>query len=318
MASQIVELYAALAASTEPLMKSIGKPLAQLQAALAGIVSPALRSARAREQVSAARAVAEARASEANAARARAEILASEASAARARAEALAREASTARAKAAARAKVEVQPAVTVVPAIEPTPEQRLLAALREELGWARARHGSLLDTLGLDRLAIGEGAGGGVAVFDAGIVLQRRHPLVERILRRLGADGEIDAIDLMFVVSAVYTLMNEVAEAIDAEDEAALACGLIRDPGRTREPGVFADVEQQTHRAWLRRWYEAARELLGTGVKAEVDADAWAGLYGTVSRPFAAPSTAFAVMRIFNASGPNRLVPSDRAPGCT
>lgn len=34
---------------------------------------------------------------------------------------------------------------------------------------------------------------------------------------------------------------------------------------------GVFADVEQQTHRAWLRRWYEAARELLGSGVKAEV-----------------------------------------------
>lgn len=222
MLARLAQVDAALAASTEPLMKSIGKPLAQLQAALAGIVSPALRSARAREQVSAARAVAEARASEANAARARAEILASEASAARARAEALAREASTARAKAAARAKVEVQPAVAVVPAIEPTPEQRLLAALREELGWARARHGSLLDTLGLDRLAIGEGAGSGIAVFDAGIVLQRRHPLVERILRRLGADGEIDAIDLMFVVSTVYTLMNEVAEAIDAEDERA------------------------------------------------------------------------------------------------
>ncbi|MCU0658936.1 MAG: exodeoxyribonuclease V subunit gamma [Polyangiaceae bacterium] len=34
---------------------------------------------------------------------------------------------------------------------------------------------------------------------------------------------------------------------------------------------GIFADVEQQTHRAWLRTWYEAARKLLGDGIKAEV-----------------------------------------------
>lgn len=34
---------------------------------------------------------------------------------------------------------------------------------------------------------------------------------------------------------------------------------------------GIFADVEQQTHRAWLRTWYEAARKLLGDGVRAEV-----------------------------------------------
>ena len=232
--ARLVQVDAALAASTEPLMKSIGKPLEQLQAALAGIVSPALRSARAREKVSEAseaRAEAEARASEASAARARAEALASEASAARAKAEALA---SAARA---ARTRVEVQPAVAAPPAIERTPEQKLLAALREELGWARARHGSLLDTLGLDRLAIGEAPGGGVAAFAAGIVLQRRHPLVERILRQLGADGAIDAIDLMFVVSAVYTLMNEVAEEIDAEDEQAFVARMAESLALVRGP---------------------------------------------------------------------------------
>ena len=40
----------------------------------------------------------------------------------------------------------------------------------------------------------------------------------------------------------------------------------------RGRAPtGIFGDVEQQTHRAWLRRWYDQARKLLGDGVRAEV-----------------------------------------------
>jgi hypothetical protein len=134
-------------------------------------------------------------------------------------------------------ASVAVAPASVVVAPIRLDPEARLLAAVRAELAWARARHGSLLDALGLDRLAIGEAAGAGIAVFNAGVLLQRKHPLVERMLKRLGASGEVDPIDLSFVVCAVYTLMNEVAAEIDAEDERAfvgrmaesLALGLRR-----------------------------------------------------------------------------------------
>jgi adenine-specific DNA-methyltransferase len=34
------------------------------------------------------------------------------------------------------------------------------------------------------------------------------------------------------------------------------------------------------------------------------VDADAWAGLYGTVSRPFAAPSTGRIAVKVINDYG--------------
>lgn len=42
----------------------------------------------------------------------------------------------------------------------------------------------------------------------------------------------------------------------------------------------------------------------LKTALKAEVDADAWAGLYGTVSRPFAAPSTGRIAVKVINDYG--------------
>jgi exodeoxyribonuclease V gamma subunit len=45
---------------------------------------------------------------------------------------------------------------------------------------------------------------------------------------------------------------------------------GVLEQRGKA-PTGIFADVEQQTHRAWLRTWYEAARKLLGDGVRAEV-----------------------------------------------
>lgn len=181
LVARLVEVDAALASSGEALLGSLGKPLEQLKAALAGIVSPALRKARAE---------------------ARREVVAVEA-----------------KVVAAKVVEAKVHPPA---PVFARTPEQKLLAVLRAELEWARERHGSLLDTLGLDRLALGEITGGGIAAFDAGIVVQLQHPLVLRMLKRLGSGAEVDAIDLSFVVSTVYTLMNEVAEEIDADDERA------------------------------------------------------------------------------------------------
>ncbi|MBL9102829.1 MAG: hypothetical protein JNL82_17915 [Myxococcales bacterium] len=104
----------------------------------------------------------------------------------------------------------------------ELAPEIKLVAAVRAELEWARARHGSLLERLRLDRLAVGTCAGAGIAGFDGGLVLQQGHPLVARSLARLGAGQGVDAIDMMFLVSAVYTRMNAVAAEIDASDEQA------------------------------------------------------------------------------------------------
>lgn len=114
-----------------------------------------------------------------------------------------------------------------MVPVVERTAEQRLLAALRAELAWARERHGSLLDALGLDRLTVGDARGGGLVAFERGIVVQRAHPLVARMLERLAAGGAVDPIELCFVVSAAYTVMNEIAEEIDAEDERAFVARL-------------------------------------------------------------------------------------------
>lgn len=189
----LVEADAALGSSSDPLLKSIGKPLTQLKAALAGIVSPALRKARAEARAAAAEPV----------------------------------RVTPRPAPVEPAASVPATPAQTVAaspppPPPPPTARQQLLAALRAELEWARVRHGSLLDGLALDRLALGEFPGDAIARYDRGIFLQRKHPLVDRMMKRLGAGEGVDPIDLSFVVSAIYTLMNEVAEDIDADDEQA------------------------------------------------------------------------------------------------
>jgi len=117
------------------------------------------------------------------------------------------------------------------------TPEQQLLALVRAELEWARARHGSTLERLRLDRLALGTGREPGIARFDQGIVLQQRHSLIARALTRLAIGEAPDPVDMVFVMANVYTVMNEVAEEIGADDEQAfvarlaegLAAGLVR-----------------------------------------------------------------------------------------
>jgi hypothetical protein len=195
----LVGVDAALRREGDPLLEGIGKPLEQLLEALDGIISPALR-----------RSMARARKAE--------------------------------QAKPAESVRVEPpKPAVVAAPAqpvqrqpvtppvTEPVaseaapidPEVLLLDSLRAELEWARTRHGATLDRLGLDRLRIGSGKPG-IAVFERGIVLQRQHPLVARQLAALAQGQDVDPIDLAFLVSSVFTLINAVADEIDATDERA------------------------------------------------------------------------------------------------
>ena len=203
--ARLVEVDAALAAANVQQLAELGKPLEQLRAALKGLISPAMR----RERAQPPGPPREARGAEVGGSPA-----ADSSSASNASSVSVASSTSSATASGSPNA-------------IERTPEQQLLAALRAELAWARARHGTLLDALGLDRLTVGEVRGGGIVVFDGGIVVQRRHPLVTRMLDRLTAGGAIDAIELTFVVSALYSVMNKIAEHIDAVDERAFVARL-------------------------------------------------------------------------------------------
>ncbi len=96
------------------------------------------------------------------------------------------------------------------------TPEQRLLAAIYEQLHWARARH-DLLDELLLDSMRISSWGAGEIAGVDRHLLaLNRDHPIVARVL---GQDPH-DPIDLSFLVAALYSLLNYEAEEIRDEHE--------------------------------------------------------------------------------------------------
>ncbi len=197
----LVGIDAAVRREGDPLLAGIGKPLVRLREALDEIISPALRRSLGR----------------ANAAKAKA------------------REPEPVKV-------IEPEPVKIVEPApLEPsepsdvppaTPEQVLLRLIHAELQWARARHSSkdpsqptVADTL-LDRMRIGINPSTKIAVFDQGIVIQR-HPLVVRQLERLAAGLDLDPIELTFVVSALYTVMNAAAVEIDAADEQAFVAVL-------------------------------------------------------------------------------------------
>jgi hypothetical protein len=97
------------------------------------------------------------------------------------------------------------------------SPSERLLAAISEQLRWARARHGNLLDELRLAHLELQSGDGRAIVrITPAGIVLDGEHPLI----RRLIAQDPHDRCDLAFAVAAVYTQMNHFAEQITDADE--------------------------------------------------------------------------------------------------
>ncbi|WAS99330.1 hypothetical protein [Nannocystis punicea] len=212
--------------SAEGMSGDLGKALTELKAALAEIVPPALRKARAKAAEEARRRV------EAEAAAQQELVRLVQDAARRAQARELqvqqqeVRRAFLGEGPGKAPGAEAVASAVPA-PAPKPTPEQQLLALVRAELEWARARHGSALEQLRLDRLAIGTGSEPGIARFDEGIVLQQRHSLIARALTRLAIDEAPDPIDMMFVMANVYTVMNEVAEEIEAHDEQAFVARL-------------------------------------------------------------------------------------------
>jgi hypothetical protein len=97
------------------------------------------------------------------------------------------------------------------------SPSERLLIAVSEQLRWARARHGNLLDELRLAHLELKAGDGAAIVqIQPAGIVLDANHSLIRRLL---GQDPH-DRFDLAFAVAAVYTQMNHFAEQITDADE--------------------------------------------------------------------------------------------------
>lgn len=213
----LVHVDQALEISTSPLLARLGKPLARLRTLLATLAPPSVRKA----------------AAEAKRARAR----------------------QPAPTPAAPPEPTPAPPTPAPTPAPEPRPtptpaptpatpppapptfaplntetlrQVRFLNAVRDELAWARERHGAaLFDRLGLDRLRLGPGDFPGVAFFDRGVVLRERHPLVARQLTRLAAGEPLDPIDLTFLASAVYAVLNEAAEEIDRADEQAFLARL-------------------------------------------------------------------------------------------
>jgi hypothetical protein len=123
-------------------------------------------------------------------------------------------------------------------PRIASTPSERLLGAIAEQLRWARARHGNLLDELRLTHLSLQPDHGQFIVqVQPAGLVFDSSHPLIRRLL----AQDPPDRFDLAFAVAAVYTQMNHFAEKITDDDERefvaqlaeTLALSLQADPPR-------------------------------------------------------------------------------------
>ncbi|MFZ6177913.1 hypothetical protein [Nannocystis pusilla] len=224
-ASWLAHVDELLASDPGGMPADLGKALTELKTALAALVPPALRKARAKAAEAEARRQAEAEAA------AHAQLEAARRVHEGREQEAQAREQEArvqeAQALGAAGQAPGAAGKVRPTPVPKPTPEQQLLALVRAELEWARARHGSALEQLRLDRLAIGTGREPGIARFDDGIVLQQRHSLIARALTRLAIDEMPDPIDMMFVMANVYTLMNEVAEEIGAHDEQAFVARL-------------------------------------------------------------------------------------------
>lgn len=103
------------------------------------------------------------------------------------------------------------------------SPEQRLLAAVYEQLHWARDRHRQL-DELLLNRLELRSGLGSELARPELGVLaLNREHPIVARLL----AQQPHDPIDLAFLLAGLYSRINYDAEEISDDDERSFVAQL-------------------------------------------------------------------------------------------
>jgi hypothetical protein len=85
-----------------------------------------------------------------------------------------------------------------------------------EALHWARARH-ALLDELLFNHLQLrGWGPGDIASLGREGLVLNRDHPIVARLLDQ----NPHDPIDLAFLLAALYSLLNYEDVEISDDDE--------------------------------------------------------------------------------------------------
>ena len=115
-------------------------------------------------------------------------------------------------------AEVDVRPGIVEPEIVEPeTREAKLLHALHVELSCARELHAELLDEKNLDRILLGDLDRGVIArCFDHGVVVNRRHRLVRRLLESPG----IDRVLATFLASAVYSAMNHFWQEIEDDHE--------------------------------------------------------------------------------------------------
>ncbi|MEM7355508.1 MAG: hypothetical protein AAF657_32140, partial [Acidobacteriota bacterium] len=103
--------------------------------------------------------------------------------------------------------------------------EARFLQALCAELRHAGRGHVQLLDDKNVDRIALGNPPGGVLATCQAqGVTIDRRHPLVERLL----VEPEAHPVQMAFLASAVYTAMNHFWQEIEDDHERAFHRALI------------------------------------------------------------------------------------------
>ncbi len=104
--------------------------------------------------------------------------------------------------------------------------EARLLQALQDELRRAGHGHVQLLDEKNLDRIALGNLPSDVIASCRArGVTVNRRQPLVERLL----AEREHDSVQMAFLASAVYSAMNHFWQEIEDDHEREFHRALIK-----------------------------------------------------------------------------------------
>jgi hypothetical protein len=101
----------------------------------------------------------------------------------------------------------------------EPTPTERMVAAIQSELHALRRGHEALLTGFNLDHVRAVEGDGEQAVRCDRnGVVLDANHPRIAAAVAGYGRDR----VWISFLVSQVYTALNVWREDITDEDEAA------------------------------------------------------------------------------------------------
>ncbi len=104
--------------------------------------------------------------------------------------------------------------------------EARLLQTLHAELRRAGRGHVQLLDDKNLDRIVLGNLQDAVIASCRAsGVTVNRRQPLVERLL----AESAADPVQMAFLASAVYTAMNHFWQEIEDDHERDFHRALIK-----------------------------------------------------------------------------------------